>query len=57
MAPERDTIAEVYTEPVRKTFKGTSIKRNASKENPAYLIIQEDGDKVLKSESELKVVK
>jgi hypothetical protein len=29
------------------------VKRNATKEEPAYLIRQEDGSEVLKSESEL----
>ncbi len=37
-----------------KTIKGSKIKRNASKDEPAYEIKQESGAKVLKSESELK---
>ena len=47
-------VEEKFTEPVEKTIKGTDVKRNASKEEPAYLIKQENGNKVLKSESELK---
>lgn len=48
------TIEEKFTEPVSRTIKGSEIKRNASEDNPAYLIRQDDGDRVLKSESELK---
>ena len=47
-------IEQEYTEPVTKTIKGTKVKRNASKTEPAFEIKQEDGSKVLKSESELK---
>ncbi|GAB2684583.1 DUF2945 domain-containing protein [Mucilaginibacter koreensis] len=42
-----------HTEPVEKTIKGSKIKRNASKDEPAYEIKQENGSKVIKSESEL----
>jgi hypothetical protein len=47
-------IVEKHTEPTEKTIKGAKVKRNASKEVPAYEIKQQDGSKVLKSESELK---
>ena len=47
-------IAEKYTEDVSKTIKGSDVNRNASKDNPAYLIEQDDGDKVLKSHSEIE---
>lgn len=47
-------IAETFTENVTRTIKGKKITRNASKEEPAYLIEQEDGDKVLKSASEIE---
>ncbi len=43
-----------FSEPVKKKIKGSEIKRNASKENPAYLIEQENGSKVIKSEKEIK---
>lgn len=45
---------ESYTEEVSKTIKGNEVTRKASGENPAYLIEQEDGDRVLKSHSELR---
>lgn len=47
-------IVKKHTEPVKKTIKGAKVKRNADKAEPAYEIKQEDGDRVLKSESELK---
>jgi hypothetical protein len=47
-------VEEKFTEPVTKKIKETSVKRNASKEEPAVLIKQENGNEVLKSESELK---
>jgi hypothetical protein len=48
------TIEKKHKEPITKTIKGTSVKRKASKDEPAYEIKQKNGDKVLKSESELK---
>jgi hypothetical protein len=47
-------VKEKFSEPVEKKIKGTEVKRKASKENPAYLIEQENGSQVLKSEKELK---
>lgn len=47
-------VDQKFDKPVTKKIKGTSVKRNASKEDPAYLIKQENGNKVLKSETELK---
>ncbi|NRF09422.1 DUF2945 domain-containing protein [Agrobacterium pusense] len=47
-------ILEVFTEDVERTIFGSTIKRKASKDEPAYLIEQEDGGKVLKSRSELE---
>ncbi|MBO6674853.1 MAG: DUF2945 domain-containing protein [Rhizobiales bacterium] len=46
-------VVEIYTSDVTKTIKGTEVTRNASSDDPAYLIEQEDGDQVLKSHSEL----
>ncbi len=46
-------IKASYKEKVTKTIKGSEVTRNASDDAPAYLIEQEDGDEVLKSESEL----
>jgi len=47
-------VVTKHTQPVSKTIKGAKIKRNASKEEPAYEIEQKNGSKVLKSESELR---
>lgn len=49
-------IKEVYTEKVTIKIKGKEITRNASAEEPAYLVEQEDGDQALKSESELESI-
>ena len=48
------TVKQVYTERVSKTLKGAEVVRDASEDNPAYLIEQDDGDQVLKSDSELR---
>ncbi|QYJ67953.1 hypervirulence associated TUDOR domain-containing protein [Flavobacterium litorale] len=47
-------VKKVYTQKVTKTIKGSEVTRNASKDDPAYLIEQEDGDEVLKGHDELK---
>lgn len=47
-------VVKKHTEPVSKTIKGAKVKRNADKNEPAYEIEQDNGNKVLKSESELK---
>jgi hypothetical protein len=47
-------IIKKHDQPVTKTIKGAKVKRNATKDKPAYEIEQEDGSKVLKSESEIK---
>ena len=47
------TVTESFTEPVTRTIKGTDVTRNATPDEPAYLIEQADGDRVLKSASEL----
>lgn len=47
------TVAEVHTDCVTRTIKGKEITRKASADAPAYLIEQDDGDRVLKSDSEL----
>jgi hypothetical protein len=46
-------VEEVFFEPVEKTIKGTLVKRNASQDNPAYLIKEDNGNIVLKLHSEL----
>ena len=47
-------VQESFTEDVERTIKGSKIKRKATKDEPAYLIEQDDGDRVLKSHSEVK---
>lgn len=47
-------ITEKFTAPVERTIKGETIKRNATAEEPAYLIEQSNGGRVLKSQSELR---
>ena len=47
-------IVKKHDKPVERTIKGARVKRNADANEPAYEIKQEDGSKVLKSESELK---
>lgn len=46
-------IKESHKQKVTRTIKGNEVTRNATEEEPAYLVEQEDGDQVLKSESEL----
>lgn len=47
------TIVEIHKEKVTRTIKGKDITRNASADDPAYLVEQDDGDRVLKSASEV----
>ena len=46
-------VAEVFREKVTRTIKGSAITRNGSDDDPALLIEQEDGDRVLKLTSEV----
>lgn len=46
-------VQESFSSRVTRTIKGNEVTRDASSDNPAYLIEQEDGDRVLKSHSEL----
>lgn len=46
-------IEERFDRRVQRTLKGTKVVRVGTKENPAYLIRQEDGNRVLKRGSEL----
>ncbi len=47
-------IEQVYTRTISRTIKGKRIRRKGSREEPAYLVRQADGDVVLKSRSELE---
>lgn len=46
-------ITERFTDAVTRKIKGAEVTRNASADEPAFLIEQKDGDRVLKSASEL----
>ena len=46
-------VVERFTDKVTRTIDGSEITRDASEDEPAYLIEQDDGDRVLKSSSEL----
>ncbi len=47
-------VIEVFTDDITKTIKGSAITRKATPENKAFYIEQEDGDKVLKSATEVE---
>lgn len=47
-------VAKVYTRKTTLTIKGSEITRDASEDEPAYRIGQDDGDEVLKSHSEVR---
>lgn len=49
-------IRQSFTHRIERTIKGATVTREADRKNPAYLIEQDDGDKVLKSHSELSHV-
>lgn len=51
------TVAEVHHDEVERQIKGEKIKRKGSKDDPAYLIEQEDGGRVLKLKSEVSAAK
>ena len=46
-------VVERFDRRVQRTLKGSRIVRNGSKDDPAYLVEQEDGDQALKLGSEL----
>lgn len=47
-------VTKAYTRKTTLKIKGTEVTREASKDQPAYRIKQEDGDEVFKSQSELR---
>ncbi|NAZ37405.1 DUF2945 domain-containing protein [Rubellimicrobium sp. CFH 75288] len=47
-------VAERFERRVSRTLKGSRIVRNGSKDDPALLIEQEDGARVLKLSSEVE---
>ena len=46
-------IEERFEREVTRTLQGTEVTKDGHEDNPAYLIKQDDGDKVLKRGSEL----
>jgi DNA replication initiation complex subunit (GINS family) len=46
-------VKEKFERRVQRTIKGSKVVKNGTQDNPAYLIEQEDGGKVLKRGSEL----
>ncbi len=46
-------VKEIYLQPVVKEIKGKKIKRNGSKEVPAYLVLSDASNEALKLETEL----
>ncbi len=48
------TVSEVHHDEVSRTTKGEKVTRKGSKDDPAYVIEQEDGTTVLKLRSELQ---
>jgi len=49
-------VEETFSKSVTRTLKGSEVTRNGSDDDKALLIKQEDGDKVLKLESEVERV-
>jgi len=49
-------VEDTYTESITKTIKGSEVTRNGTEDDKALLIKQDDGDKVLKLESEVERV-
>ena len=47
-------VVKKYTRKTTLKIKGSEVTRDASDDEPAYRIEQEDGDEVLKSETELR---
>lgn len=49
-------IESVHKEPVTRKLKGSEISRAGSPDNPAFVIVQANGERVLKLKSEVKLV-
>ncbi|GGF37412.1 hypothetical protein GCM10011519_08680 [Marmoricola endophyticus] len=50
----RGTVTEVHHEKVSRKTKGSTITRDGTKDDPAYVIEQDDGTTVLKLKSEVR---
>ncbi|MGV2977914.1 DUF2945 domain-containing protein [Roseibium alexandrii] len=51
------TVVDTHTDDVCLNIKGGDVRRRATPEDPAYTLRQDDGDRVLKSASELTLIK
>lgn len=47
-------IEETHKETVTRKLQGADIVRHGTPDNPALLIVQENGDRILKLQSEVK---
>ncbi|MEM9990574.1 MAG: DUF2945 domain-containing protein [Bacteroidota bacterium] len=47
-------VQSYFEQKTTRKIKGTEVTRNGTNHNPAYYIKQDDGDAVLKLESELE---
>ena len=47
-------VQEVHHKSLTRKIKDTEVTRHGTDDNPAYLIEQEDGDKVIKLHSEVE---
>lgn len=50
----RGKVVEIFRESVTRSLQGTDVTLNGSDDDPAYLIEQDDGDRVLKLRSEVE---
>lgn len=49
-------IESIHKEHVTRKIKGSDITRNGTADDPALVIVQDNGDKALKLQSEVKAV-
>ncbi len=49
-------VKSTFTDKTTRKIKGTEVTKNGTADNPALYIEQEDGDNVLKLESEVQKV-
>ena len=47
-------VTDIFTQKVTRTLEGAEVTRNATSDQPAYMIEQDDGVQVLKSHSEVE---
>jgi len=49
-------IEEVHKEPITRKLKGHAVTRHGTAENPAFVIVQPNGDRAVKLKSEVQVL-